>query len=327
MALARIIMSPSLILRRLMGCYGLLGVVIWSLVHDTVGVGALTDKDLEVVLVKIGGSSITNKGQRESLNQEALDWFARSIALSSSSYFLAVPPDDNNDTNKDEQCGSEIAPKHRAFVIVHGAGSFGHFSAKDHGLKGQGEVPTNDATLSIDEKRFRMRGVAETRLSVQTLNRLVVQSLVEQGINAVGISPCFGIPGLQAHASLQMEPIRFLRQLVKDTLDAGLVPVLHGDACLYGDDGGILSGDTIMEILGTTSWVHHSIFISDVDGVFSEDPRTCPTATLLRHIVVDPNTGGITTELLASSSTHEHDVTGGLEVSQTMIQKHIHTQE
>lgn len=258
-----------------------------------------------IILVKIGGSSITQKAKRESLDQDALDWFARSIHQSVNSAFLA--PVDS------EKC-SAADDRELAFVIVHGAGSFGHFSAKDYLLKGQSDKPSN-ATLSTSRNRFRKRGIAETRLSVQTLNRLVVQSLLQHQVNAVGISPCFGIPGLEAHAGKQTQSQLLLQKLVKDTIEAGLVPVLHGDACLYGNDGGILSGDTIMEILGTSPWVHHSVFITDVDGVFTEDPRTHPNATLLRHIFVDQNTGGITTQLSASSSTHDHDVTGGLAVS------------
>ncbi len=274
---------------------------------------ASTD-DLEIVLVKIGGSSITQKAERESLDQDALDWFSRSVRQSLSSTFLA--PTDA------EKCTS-IESKNLAFVIVHGAGSFGHFSASDYQLKGQTEDPSNK-TLSIPENRFRKRGVAETRLSVQTLNQLVVQSLLKHNVNAVGISPCFGIPGLEAHAARQTEPARMLQTIAKDTIDARMVPVFHGDACLYGNDGGILSGDTIMEILGTTSWVHHSIFITDVDGVFNKDPHIDPNATLLRDIFVDPATGGITTQLSASSSTHDHDVTGGLAVS---LQMHTYIQE
>jgi uridylate kinase len=61
------------------------------------------------VLVKIGGSSITDKATREALNESALDWFARSLTSSSHGMNLT-------------------------FVIVHGAGSFGHHTAKEYGL-------------------------------------------------------------------------------------------------------------------------------------------------------------------------------------------------
>ena len=55
--------------------------------------------------------------------------------------------------------------------------------------------------------------------------------------------------------------------------------------------------------------------ITDVDGVFDEDPRKNPNARLLERIFVDPATGAIQMDLNASGSSHEHDVTGGLEVS------------
>lgn len=272
------------------------------------------DDNLEVVLVKIGGSSITRKAEHETVDREALDWFAASISQALTSEYLA--PSDNEECIFVNVNGKAWNPKtNLTFVIVHGAGSFGHFSAKEYGLKGQSEEPLSNVTLSIDEKRFRMRGLAKTRISVQRLNRFVVQALQYYGVNAVGISPCFGIPGLEAHASRQTDAKGMLESVVKTTLDAGLVPVLHGDACLYGNDGGILSGDTIMEILGKSHWVHHSIFITDVDGVFSEDPRINPDAELLRDIFVDAKSGAITTELDASTSSHTHDVTGGLAVS------------
>ena len=267
----------------------------------------------KVFLVKIGGSSITHKAEREQLNAPALDWFAKNIAEAISPTFLNCKGASAVDILNDDQS------KNLAFVIVHGAGSFGHFTAKEYGLRGQSEPPSDDRTLSVLQKRFRMHGVAQTRLSVQKLNQHVVKSLVNCNVNAVGISPGFGIPGLQAHAGKQKQVQKVLETVVRDTVESGLVPVLHGDACLYGSDGGILSGDTIMEILGTASWVDEAVFITDVDGVFSEDPRINTDAQLIRHVFVDPQSGKITTELSASGSSHEHDVTGGLAVSRDCL--------
>jgi len=267
--------------------------------------------DFEIVLVKIGGSSITHKASRETLNDKALSWFADTISSSVSSAFLAPVGYDECITDENATKSS----KELGFVIIHGAGSFGHHSAKDHGLKGQSEDPENSLASPSIPDRFQMRGVAETRLAVQTLNRHVVGKLLEYGVTAVGVSPCFGVPGLEAHAIRQPAAREMLERVVKETLYAGIVPVLHGDACLYGPWGGILSGDSIMEILGTSSWVHHSVFITDVDGVFSEDPRVNPDAQLLKHIFVDQKSGRIITKLSASSSSHIHDVTGGLAVS------------
>jgi hypothetical protein len=156
------------------------------------------DPEIEVILVKIGGSSITNKGEKESLNDEALAWFSQTLKTLIARTYRS-PADDQCESD-----GMDESARSVSFVVVHGAGSFGHFSAKAYGLKGQTEKPQNSSnysSLDNTERRFRMQGVSETRLSVQNLNRIVVSSLVDHGINSVGISPCFGIPHLQAYAT------------------------------------------------------------------------------------------------------------------------------
>lgn len=211
-------------------------------------------------------------------------------------------------------------------------GSFGHHSAKEYALKGQFEPPQTNSSDDMPqpqqqssslERRRIMKGLAETRLSVQKLNRLVVSSLIKHGINAVGISPCFFIPGMQAHGGSETDESTFrttssLLTVIKDSLQAGIVPVLHGDACLYGkDNAGILSGDILTEIIGKDSWVTNVIFLTDVDGVFTSDPRTDSNAEILRNIEVDKESLDIVSPALnVTGSSHEHDVTGGLKVRQ-----------
>ena len=292
-------------------CDAFLVLVVASISAVTSEAGGI-DKVDTVILVKIGGSSITHKGEFESLNEHALAWFSRSIAKATPNAFLAPP--------KEEVCDVDTTNEHAiGFVIVHGAGSFGHFTAKEYGLKGHSEEPPtankrNTTTDSLDRRRD-LHGLAKTRLSVQKLNGIVVKNLVDHGVNAVGISPCFGIPGLETHAHLQPDEQELLQSTVRRTLQAGLVPVLHGDACLYGNDGvGILSGDVLMKILGVQPWVDNAVFITDVDGVFDQDPRQNVGANLLQKIAVNPSNGEIVAELTASRWSHDHDVTGGLKV-------------
>ena len=169
-----------------------------------------------IVLVKIGGSSITKKGQYESLDEESLSWFAKSIARSvSDEYSFGRTTAANDDV---QECSRKLG-----FVIVHGAGSFGHFTAKEYGLKGQEQAPPSSS--SFDERtnsvahleelthqlQRKREGLVKTRLSVQKLNQIMVTELVKYGINAVGISPCFGIPGLETHAHLQLQPCEHLQ--------------------------------------------------------------------------------------------------------------------
>ena len=267
--------------------------------------------DRDVVLIKVGGSSITDKAQPETLDRAALSWFSHALAAS----------------REDQD-----------FVVVHGAGSFGHFAAKEYGLGGKTTPPLDDqedlpcsggggtderysnAEQQLQRKRF---GLSLTRASVQKLNHAVVESLAQAGIPAVSLSPCFAIPGLQAHGSAEDPAIQqAFRSAVHTTLRSGFVPVIHGDACLYGaNDVGILSGDTIMQLLGAAPWVSRSIFLTDVDGVFVADPRVDPSAVHIPQLHVDSDGELVLGETYidASGSQHRHDVTGGFKVCTNML--------
>ena len=141
-------------------------------------------------------------------------------------------------------------------------------------------------------------------------------------MNAVGISPCLNIPGLMAHGGNENGSVTTLVQSIQEALMAGLVPVIHGDAGLYGISecmsAGILGGDTLVQIIATHEIFNESniraVFLTDVNGVFTKDPKLCNDAELIRTIDVDPGSGKVITELSASGSLHDHDVTGGLEV-------------
>jgi isopentenyl phosphate kinase len=264
----------------------------------------LSLESMDVVLIKVGGSSITKKAIKETIDEGALEWFAKILV---SVVSTAYRPPGQHPVEQRDAC------RRTSFVVVHGAGSFGHHHAKEFGIKGQLNSPIPGLKSHEDDRRHAMQGLAQTRLSVQTLNRLVVQALLTEGLNAVGISPCFAIPSMQAHGGDESAVVD-LETVVNSALSAGLIPVLHGDACLYGEQGvGILSGDKLMELLGQYSWVSRVIFLTDVDGVFTRDPRVDPIAQLLMTIEVDPESGETTSvDLEASGSTHAHDVTGGL---------------
>ena len=134
--------------------------------------------------------------------------------------------------------------------------------------------------------------------------------------------------------------MRILCKSIKKALQAGLVPVLHGDACLLYDGmrAGILGGDTITEGI-VSVWdsiddesntrrgkIAKVIFITDVAGVFTSDPKAKKNAELIRYLTVDRTTGEVTISnrdgegligkesdaLDVSGSSHDHDVTGGL---------------
>jgi isopentenyl phosphate kinase len=154
-----------------------------------------------------------------------------------------------------------------------------------------------------------------------------VSYLIDAGINAVGLSPGISYPNLQAHGGNEQEGVTTLVLAIKQALGAGLIPVLHGDAGLYGDftngrrsmGAGILSGDTLLEVIATHElmkpYLSRAVFLTDVEGVYSRDPKLYNDVQLLKVIEIDKLSGRVITDVLVTGSTHEHDVTGGLTVS------------
>jgi len=328
-----------------------------SNMEDPKGKQANNTSNLEkskIIILKIGGSSITNKAEEETLNEEALDWFAKMVSESVDNSFRS-----RNDSWTDKDSGTNEKPQ---FIVVHGAGSFGHHSAKRYGLRcGKAAFleesdhqlhPNNIAKkrkfeINPEERRYQMEGLSKTRQSVQKLNAATVNSLIKHGVNAVGMSPGISFHRLRAHGATGLpkgktqyergrdgspEGMQDLCKSINKALQAGLVPVVHGDACLLFDGvrAGILGGDTIVADLCTlwddrSSRICQVIFITDVAGVFTSDPNQDKNAQLIRSLKVNEVTGEVTIDsrerqgktnaLSVSGSSHAHDVTGGLEVS------------
>ena len=110
------------------------------------------------VIIKLGGAAITKKDELETIDDEVLDACVSIIA-------------------KQREKGNPN------IVVVHGAGSFGHFSAKKYGVADGGILEGTGAAAS---ERLR-KGVAETRASVGKLNSIVTSRLVAAGVPAVSL--------------------------------------------------------------------------------------------------------------------------------------------
>ncbi|PRW58253.1 glutamate 5-kinase isoform X1 [Chlorella sorokiniana] len=195
------------------------------------------------VIIKLGGAAITHKQQLETLNREVL---AASVSQLAALY-AAIGP---------------------CFVVVHGAGSFGHQAAAAAGVAGGG----------IQQSTAVRQGFAATRASVTKLNQLVVAALVAAGVPAVGVSPC---PGWTTSG----------RQVATDgcagvaaLLAAGLVPVLHGDAVLDRELGcTILSGDVLVTRLCQAFRPPVVAFLTNVPGIYDRPPAE-PGAQLIARL-------------------------------------------
>jgi isopentenyl phosphate kinase len=97
------------------------------------------------------------------LNIEALKWFPKTVKLSINDDFLSDNNDDdsNDDDNDNDNDNDNNHDNKPAMIIVHGAGSFGHHTAKKYGLRGETSPPPNNG---MKLKKDMITGIAKTRL-------------------------------------------------------------------------------------------------------------------------------------------------------------------
>jgi isopentenyl phosphate kinase len=107
------------------------------------------------------------------------------------------------------------------------------------------------------------KGVAIVKNSMVELNKIILDSAVKNGINSYCLPPTDFMNGNKSIKSKIL--------IINDIAKSGLTPITFGDALWFG--GGksyILSGDTIMTIIAKILKPRLSLFVLDVDGVYSD---------------------------------------------------------
>ena len=212
-----------------------------------------------MILIKLGGSVITDKSEYKTFDREQTSRLCREIAES----------------------GCET-------LIVHGAGSFGHVLAKKYSIQ---------KGLSDPEQ---VPAAAQVHHDAMELGLLVTQTLIDSGIPASSVAPgnCFVMDGGRLVVTDE-EPIRSM-------MSVGIMPVTFGDVVMDRATGfGICSGDQLMEAMAAMFRPDRVVFVSDIDGLYTANPKTDPDAELIP--VVTPET---LEEVSAVSDVD--DVTGGV---------------
>ena len=212
-----------------------------------------------MILIKLGGSVITDKTQYRKFNQEQTARLCREIAASG-----------------------------RGVMIVHGAGSFGHVIAKQYSLQ-----------LGLQDFR-QVPAVAQVQHDTRELSLKVTEELMKVGIPAVSVPPgsCF----VMDNGRLIVKDDEALKGLNH----IGVMPVMFGDVVADRTKGfSICSGDQAMEVLARKFKPKTIVFVSDVDGLFTADPKRNPDARLLKNV---------NREMLddVDSEISVADVTGGI---------------
>lgn len=204
-------------------------------------------------VLKLGGSVITDKDRPETVDNESLEHASRTIA-------------EHGYAN---------------FVLVHGAGSFGHYHATEHAVSRTAGTHDSAAIRAIHG-------------SMTTLNGSVIDALAAEGIPALPVPPLSaGARTIDGELLLQTEQVRTM-------LAEGFVPVLYGDVITHEGEGAtIISGDELVRVLA-------SDLDADRVGLCSAVPGVLDAGEVIPEIDAFSD---VAHALGASEST---DVTGGM---------------
>ena len=175
--------------------------------------------------------------------------------------------------------------------IVHGAGSFGH-----------GPVLRSGIHRGARTAAHRLAW-AEIQVLQNELNAAVCRALQRAGLPAIPI---------QASAMALLEDgklIAYQDGAIRHLGEQSMIPVLYGVPA--GDRArgcAILSGDVILPELAVSLGVDHLILGTDVNGVFTADPRQDRAARQIPRIT--PSTWSTVQHTIGGASST--DVTGGM---------------
>lgn len=174
-------------------------------------------------------------------------------------------------------------------IIVHGGGSFGHPHATKYNI-----------AEGLKDARAQIIGFSETHQAMVKLNQIIVDALLSEDVPAFSI--CASSMIMTKNKRLKV----FDPSIVQSFIELGMVPVLYGDAVLDSKQGfAILSGDQLIAKLAGALNAELVIFGSDVDGIFTDNPKLNKDANLIETVSVSDPVANI------GDTTHT-DVTGGM---------------
>ncbi len=174
-----------------------------------------------MILIKLGGSIITNKKKPLTPRKKTID-----------------------------QIASTLRKIDEPIVIVHGGGSYGHYWSVKY-------------NMHTKPAKYNIRGVSIVKNSMVELDKIILDSFLKNKLNPYSLPPTDFVSGNKAIP----KKIKEIEKISK----SGLVPITYGDALWYGKNKSfILSGDKIMTMLAKILRPRLSIFVLDVDGLYSD---------------------------------------------------------
>ena len=189
------------------------------------------------VLIKLGGSVITDKRRAFKANDRAMHRIAEELAI-----------------------------RKERLILLNGAGSFGHIPVKRYGL--------DDGFSERKRDNF-----AKTKLQLLRLQEILVSILCGHGLPAVPFIPSsFMMARSGRLCRVEIDPLR-------EFLDLGLVPLFGGDLVPDLDQGWrVISADQMASWIAPRIGASMIIYGTDVDGLYSSDPKVCRDVELIRTV-------------------------------------------
>lgn len=202
----------------------------------------------ELVFLKLGGSLITDKDKPYTAHLDKLKELADEIA-------------------------SSLTPE-RHLVLGHGSGSFGHAAAKQYGTRdgipAPLRLPPNSENLggvAQSAEGGYWKGFAEVWFQASQLNRFVMEALRAAGIPSVALAP------VSAVTSREVRVTRWDLTPLRSALEAGLLPVIHGDVVFDEARGGtILSTEDLFAHLARELRPNRILLAGLEAGVWEDFP-------------------------------------------------------
>lgn len=223
---------------------------------------ALDLNPMRPVIVKLGGSAITNKSKKCSPNLPVIQ---ASI--------------------------DQIARFRGRLILLHGGGSFAHPFVVEAGLQ------------NGYSDRSQLRAIAETEMFLDQLTRIIGVGLLSNNRPFVPLRPMGFVILRNGRISRSfLEPI-------SRALRLGLMPVVHGDLVFDTRLGcTVLSGDRLASFLGRTLGAPRVLFGCDVDGVYSQDPKSRSQAVMVEEVTKS----NYKSVLRSLREERDRDATGGM---------------
>lgn len=165
-------------------------------------------------------------------------------------------------------------------VLVHGGGSFGHYLSTKYNMHTRPD-------------QYDPHGISQVHESMIALNQIIVNSMIEVGMNPYAIMPSIFTVGHKPIA----KKISELQYIAENSI----IPITFGDIVhIKNRTYSIISGDALMSILSKILRPSKVIFVLNVDGIYKDMDKK----EILKELNNNHNS--------INFSTVAQDVTGGM---------------